>query len=69
VRAFDCRNYITAEDPFTPESVAKRTIPNLDWSKTKIDWDTFQAPCKHKVAWNPLRYTAWRWYWDYAAGW
>lgn len=68
VRAFDCRNYLREEDPFTPESVAKRTIPNLDWKTAKIDWDKFQAPCTHKVAFDPLRYTAWRWYWDYAGG-
>ena len=68
VRAYDCRNYIAAEDPFTPESVAKRTQPDLNWNTTRIDWEQFQAPCKHKVSFDPLRYTAWRWYWDYAGG-
>lgn len=67
-RAFDCRNYIAGKDPFTPESVAERTVGKIDWEKVKIDWDTFQAPCKHKVPFEPLRYTAWRWYWDYAGG-
>jgi predicted dehydrogenase len=69
IRAFDCRNYISGEDPFTPESTAKRCgVPNLDYSKAGIDWDTFQSPCQHKVSFDALRYTAWRWYWDYAGG-
>ncbi|MBI4581151.1 MAG: Gfo/Idh/MocA family oxidoreductase, partial [Planctomycetes bacterium] len=68
VRAFDCRNYVTAQDPFLPENVAKSTVGELDWKRAKIDWDTFQAPCKHKVPFDALRYTAWRWYWDYAGG-
>jgi predicted dehydrogenase len=69
VRAFDCRNYITAEDPFTPEATAKRFgVAGLDYTKAKIDWDQFQLPCQHKVAFDPIRYTAWRWYWDYAGG-
>lgn len=68
VRAYDCRNYISGPDPFTPESTAKRTIPDLDWATAKIDWAQFQSPCKHKVSFDALRYTAWRWYWDYAGG-
>ena len=69
IRAFDCRNYISAEDPFTPEATARRSgSPNLDYSKAKIDWDQFQAPCQHKIPFDPTRYTAWRWFWDYAGG-
>lgn len=68
-RAFDCRNYISGPDPFTPEATAARCgAPGLDYKKAKIDWDTFQSLCKHKVGFDPLRYTAWRWYWDYAGG-
>ncbi|MBP7933154.1 MAG: Gfo/Idh/MocA family oxidoreductase [Phycisphaerae bacterium] len=68
IRAFDCRNYIAGEDPFTPEATAARTVGQLDYATAKIDWDQFQEPCKHKVPFEPLRYTAWRWYWDYAGG-
>lgn len=69
VRAFDCRNYVSSEDPFTPEATARRCgTPDLDYKKAKIDWHTFQGLCNHKVDFDPLRYTAWRWYWDYAGG-
>lgn len=57
VRAFDCRNYVSAPDPFAPRPVEGR-----------IDWDKFQEPCAHKVAYDPWRYFAWRWFWDYAGG-
>jgi predicted dehydrogenase len=56
VRAYDCRNY-TQRDPFRPpESFSG-----------KIDWQRFlgNAPaCKF----DPHRYFAWRWFWDYAGG-
>lgn len=68
IRAYDCRNYIAGEDPFTPESTAKRTVGKIDWKTAKIDWDQFQEPCSHKVPFDALRYCAWRWYWDYAGG-
>lgn len=68
-RAFDCRNYISGTDPFTPESTARRAgVPDLNWHTTKIDWNQFQQPCSRKVSFDPLRYTAWRWYWEYAGG-
>ncbi len=57
IRAKDCRNYITGRDPFAPRDVAG-----------KIDWDKFQEPCTHKVPYDPWRYFAWRWFWDYANG-
>ncbi len=57
VRAHDCRNYITGRDPFAPREVTG-----------KIDWDRFQEPCPHKVNYDPWRYFAWRWFWDYAGG-
>jgi len=68
VRAFDCRNYISGEDPFTPEATGNRFGGNIDWRTVKVDWDRFQEPCSHKVPFDALRYTAWRWYWDYAGG-
>ncbi len=57
VRAKDCRNFVTGRDPFAPRDV-----------EGKIDWDKFQEPCNHKVAYDPWRYFAWRWFWDYAGG-
>ena len=72
VRAYDCRNYISAPDPFLPKAIAGRyhsaTKKNIDWDKAKIDWDQFQEPCTNKVAFDPVRYTAWRWFWEYAGG-
>jgi predicted dehydrogenase len=65
IRTFDCRNYLTQRDPFTPDSVGQGQV---DWKTAKIDWDRFQAGCDHKTPFDPLRYTAWRWYWDYAGG-
>jgi predicted dehydrogenase len=44
-------------DPFAPRDVTG-----------KIDWDKFQEPSAHKVAYDPWRYFAWRWFWDYANG-
>ncbi|GMU22549.1 MAG: dehydrogenase [Phycisphaerae bacterium] len=57
VRAFDCRNYLAGRDPFAPRDVAG-----------KIDWDKFQEPCESKVDYDPWRYFAWRWFWEYAGG-
>ncbi|HPD30159.1 MAG TPA: Gfo/Idh/MocA family oxidoreductase [Phycisphaerae bacterium] len=57
VRAKDCRNFVTGRDPFAPRDV-----------QGKIDWDKFQEPCNHKVPYDPWRYFAWRWFWDYAGG-
>lgn len=56
VRAYDCRNY-TIRDPFHPPEKFEGTI----------DWKRFlgKAPeCKF----DPYRYFAWRWFWDYAGG-
>jgi predicted dehydrogenase len=58
-RAYDCRNYISAPDPFAPQ----KGVGEKD-----VDWDKFQEPCEHKVKFDPWRYFAWRWYWDYANG-
>src|SRR4029079_13830337 len=57
-RCYDCRNWVTGPDPFAPKPVDPKSI----------DWDTFQEPCDHKVEYEPHRYFAWRWYWDYANG-
>ena len=57
IRVFDCRNW-SKGDPFAPP-------PTFD--KSGIDWDRFlgKAP---KVPFDPYRYFAWRWFWDYAGG-
>jgi predicted dehydrogenase len=57
VRAYDCRNFVTKPDPFAPRPVAG-----------EIDWETFQEPCENKVPYDPHRYFAWRWFWEYAGG-
>ncbi len=56
-RCFDCRNWVTGGDPFAPKPISG-----------KLDWDRFQEPCEHKVDFEPHRYWAWRWFWDYANG-
>ena len=72
VRAYDCRNYTHGYDPFSPATVTQRYHDaigqTIDWKSAKIDWDTFQKPCEHKIPFDPVRYTAWRWFWDYAGG-
>ena len=56
VRAWDCRNW-TKNDPFAPPVEIKG----------KIDWKKFLGPAPwHEF--DPHRYFAWRWYWDYAGG-
>ncbi len=56
VKVYDTRNWSNG-DPFTS---------NLK-IKGRLDWDRFlgNAP---KRAFDPYRYYAWRWYWDYAGG-
>src|SRR5687768_12686565 len=56
-RCHDCRNWVLSGDPFAPREVTG-----------KIDWDRFQEPCENKKEYDPWRYFAWRWYWDYANG-
>ena len=72
VRAKDCRNFVTGRDSLSPEAIARNygrvTGKDLDIATAKIDWEKFQAPCDHKVEFDPWRYTAWRWFWDYAGG-
>ena len=56
VRAYDCRNY-TTRDPFRPPE--KFT--------GKIDWNRFLGSAPQR-SFDPYRYFAWRWFWDYAGG-
>ncbi len=57
IRVCDCRNW-SKGDPFAPPS---------SFDRSGIDWDRFlgKAP---KVPFDPYRYFAWRWFWDYAGG-
>jgi predicted dehydrogenase len=56
VRCWDTRNW-SRNDPFAPHPY-----------EGKIDWERFELPCKTKHKFDPWRYFAWRWYWDYAGG-
>jgi len=56
VRAYDCRNY-TIRDAFLPPE--KFT--------GKIDWKRFLGSAPPRK-FDPYRYFAWRWFWDYAGG-
>lgn len=55
-RCWDTRNWIH-RDPFAPHPY-----------NGKIDWERFELPSKNKHAFDPHRYFAWRWFWDYAGG-
>jgi predicted dehydrogenase len=55
-RGYDCRNY-TILDPFAPPKEFTG----------ELDWDRFEGPAGHHE-FRPERYTAWRWFWDYAGG-
>ncbi|MDP2896640.1 MAG: Gfo/Idh/MocA family oxidoreductase [bacterium] len=57
IRVCDCRNW-SKGDPFAPPP---------DFKPEGIDWEQFlgKAP---KVPFDPYRYFAWRWFWDYAGG-
>lgn len=60
VKVWDCRNWIK-RDPF---------MPPKDFGKEQIrgiNWGAFLGQAK-KVPFDPVRYWAWRWYWDYAGG-
>jgi len=59
VKVWDCRNWVK-RDPFAPPST-------FSYDASKLDWKAFlgKAP---KRDFDPNRYFAWRWYWDYAGG-
>ena len=59
VKVWDCRNWVK-RDPFAPPK-------GFDAASAGVNWDAFlgKAP---KRAFDPYRYWAWRWYWDYAGG-
>lgn len=59
VKVWDCRNWVK-RDPFAPPK-------DFDAAKAKIDWATFQGNAPKKD-FDPYRYFAWRWFWDYAGG-
>ncbi|MBP1601009.1 MAG: oxidoreductase domain protein [Acidobacteria bacterium] len=43
-------------------------LPKSVELKGKLDWDRFQAPCKHKRPMDPVRWRVWRNFWDYSGG-
>ena len=60
VKVWDCRNWIK-RDPFAPPKT-------FDAAQIKgVNWEAFLGTAK-KVPFDPVRYWAWRWYWDYAGG-
>jgi len=60
VRTWDCRYRLV--DPYQ-ERAKNRTL----YDPKRIDWDMFlgKAP---KREFDPMRCSAWRWFWDYAGG-
>ena len=58
VKVWDCRNWVK-KDPFAPPPGFK--------DADKIDWKRFQGKAKQHD-FDPHRYFAWRWFWDYAGG-
>jgi predicted dehydrogenase len=59
VKVWDCRNWVK-RDPFAPPK-------DFDAAKMKIDWKTFLGKAPPRP-FDPHRYFAWRWFWDYAGG-
>lgn len=60
VKVWDCRNWIK-RDPFAPPATFdKEQIAG-------VNWDAFLGAAP-KVPFDPYRYWAWRWFWDYAGG-
>ncbi len=59
VKVWDCRNWVK-RDPFAPPK-------GFDASRMKIDWKTFLGKAPQRP-FDPHRYFAWRWFWDYAGG-
>lgn len=58
-KVWDCRNWVK-RDPFAPPA-------DFKYDPAKLDWKKFlgTAPARE---FDPNRYFAWRWYWDYAGG-
>lgn len=60
VKVWDCRNWVK-RDPFA----VPRTF---DESQQRgVNWEAFLGRAK-KQPFDPVRYWAWRWYWDFAGG-
>jgi len=46
----------------------QRPLPKTVDLQGKLDWDRFQAPCKHKRPPDGVRFRVWRNFWDYSGG-
>jgi predicted dehydrogenase len=60
VKVWDCRNWIKRDPFMPPKDFGKEQIKG-------INWEAFLGNAK-KREFDPVRYWAWRWYWDYAGG-
>ena len=59
VKVWDCRNWIK-RDPFAPPK-------DFSEKTAGVNWAAFLGSAP-KVAFDPVRYWSWRWFWDYAGG-
>ena len=59
VKVWDCRNWVK-RDPFAPPK-------GFHYDPAKLDWRRFLGHAPQRD-FDPHRYFAWRWYWDYAGG-
>jgi predicted dehydrogenase len=60
VKVWDCRNWVKKDRFAPPPDFGKDEIAG-------INWDAFLGKAA-KVPFDPHRYWAWRWFWDYAGG-
>ncbi len=60
VKVWDCRNWVKRDPYAVPKS--------FDESQQRgVNWEAFLGRAK-KQPFDPVRYWAWRWYWDFAGG-
>ncbi|MCS6863968.1 MAG: Gfo/Idh/MocA family oxidoreductase [Gemmataceae bacterium] len=60
VKVWDCRNWVKRDPYAVPKT--------FDESQQRgVNWEAFLGRAK-KQPFDPVRYWAWRWYWDFAGG-